>query len=664
MASFSNSPATQRSLIKSLALVLVLIVVPLITSYWQIHEWLAAEKCVLYQNHSITICKARTHRPFVLNNTQLSERPPNIASLISTITKASKDATLEGLDESIRKMDMNQQMDTYDYSRESWMRFGILRTSNSEPMVEETNPALGFRRNPNKLSMKYSNASEKFPVATYFWLLLNVGLYGWYYSKRVDSSSVSINGELLRHGGDFGRALSGNLAHFEIWHLGVNGMSLLNLGQALERNNRLLGGTIGLLLWTGSFLALTAVLVVVLYILDRHMGARLWRRWSGTRPPSRFPSMVGFSGILFAWSVAYALSLSEFQQTCPFPGLCFSTHNIGGFKFSWGPIVQLVLIQALLHKKVSFVGHLAGTIVGFLWHWGLLLSLEWSQPCIWYPILWMAGKCAIYHWSSAFESLAGGATEPEQSFGSASHLGGGQVLGSGGSRWTLSNASTDESDLDENTASRSKTQLLYGIQKVLFLHAILLTSLYGFGVLTPMVLSELLLLFLYVLFVRATAVCSPNDGVHPLRSVGVVGRAYVAFVVVAVVTDAMTLGGWMATLRWSETSLLALVTVTTRIPLWVLSSSVVCLVLDSTNELQRRDGGIWSHVLGWSVAEPALVLGKTLAKGKWRIRHDSTTARIVPREDAAGATPGRSISNVAGKSRLLDRGTTSNRGVV
>ena len=520
MALSSLSPATQRCLGKSSVLLLVLIAVPLITSYWQIHQWLAAEKCVLYNNHTImTICKARTHRPFVLNNTQLSKRPPDIASLISTITKASKDATLEGLDKSLRTLDIDQQQDVYDYSRESWMRLGILPTPNNDPMVEQSDTALGFRRNPNKQSMKHFNDSNKFPVATYFWLLLNVGLYGWYYSKRVDSSAVSINGQLLRNGGDFGRALSGNLAHFEILHLGVNGMSLLNLGQALERNNRLLGGTIGLLLWTGSFLVLTAYWVVILYIIDRNVGDRLWRRWSGTRAPSRFPSMVGFSGIIFAWSVTWALSLSKFQQTCPFPGLCFSTHNVGGFKFSWGPIVQLVLIQALLHKKVSFVGHLAGTIVGFLWHWGLLLPLEWSQPCILYPILWLVGKCIIYRWSSSFEALAGGSQEQEHSFGSASHLGGGQVLGSGGSRWTY------ESDQDESTASSSKTQLLYGVQKVLVVHAFLLLSVYGFGLLSPMVLSESLLLLIYVLFVRATVVGSPNDGVHPLRTLGIVGRA-------------------------------------------------------------------------------------------------------------------------------------------
>ena len=129
-----------------------------------------------------------------------------------------------------------------------------------------------------------------------------------------------------------------------------------------------------------------------------------------------------------------------------------------------------------------------------------------------------------------------------------------------------------------------------------------------------------------------------------------------AFAVVAVVTDAMTMGGWLATLRWSEIPWLVLATVATRIPLWVLSSSVVCLVLDSTNELQRRDGGIWSHVLGWSAAEPCLVLGKTLAKGKWKFRHDSTTTTATTSEDSASVTPGRSISNVAGKSRLLDRG--------
>ncbi len=666
MAPFSLSPASKRCLRKPLVLVLVLIVMPLITSHWKIHQWLAIEKCVLYYNHTTKvvannnmICKGRLNRPFVLDTALLSQRPPNIASLLSTITKAPIDSSI---DESLREVLRQQQKADYDYSQESWMTWGILRTHH-QPKVEETNPSLGFRRNPNKNPSKHSNAadaSKQFPMATYFWLLLNVGLYGWYYSKHVDSKTVSLNGQLLRNGGDFGRALSGNLAHFEVWHLGVNGMSLIHLGQALEKNTNLMGGTIGLLLWTGSFLVLVAVCVVVLHIIDRHLGARLWRR--GTGPSAKFPSMVGFSGVLFAWSVAWALSLSEFQQTCPLPFLCFSTHNLGGgFRFSWGPIVQLVFLQVLLHKKVSFVGHLAGTIVGFLWHWGMLPPLEWSQPCILYPVLWAVGKCAIHRWSSGFEALAGGSEDQGSRFGSSCHLGGGQVLGSGGSLWTLSNASPDE---EESTLG--KTALMYGVQRVLFLHALVQASVYGFRLLESMVLSELLLILVYVLFVRAVAASSgsPDERDHPLCILGVVGRAYIAFAVVAVVTDAMSIGGWLATLRWGETPWLVSVIVATRIPLWVISSSTVCLLLEFADELQVRDGGIWSHVLGWSVADPCLVLGKFLDQAKWRVRHPSTTTRIVPRQDSEEVTPGRTISNVAGKSRLLDRGTTSNRGVV
>ena len=78
-------------------------------------------------------------------------------------------------------------------------------------------------------------------------------------------------------------------------------------------------------------------------------------------------------------------------------------------------------------------------------HWGSLPPLEVSQPCILYPILWMVGKSALYRWSDNFEALAG-TPEDQESCGvfaanRGSHLGGGQVLGSGGSRWTLSNTS-------------------------------------------------------------------------------------------------------------------------------------------------------------------------------------------------------------------------------
>jgi len=719
MMQVSFTQASKQRLRKLSILFFVLFLAPFGLSYWHVHQWLAAEKCVLYQdnsNYTIAtidafygtksglVCKGRRNEPYLFNTDSFSQSPPSISRMTTTLTKASildpgasdyvsASGALRGI---LRKSKQEHRPDgfvVYNYAEESLSLLTMFQRKADNTALEdsqEATPSYGFRRNPNKnasSSTVHASTLPRIPVATYFWLALNVGLYGWYLYKKIDSAKVSLNGQLLRDGGDFGRAFSGNLSHFEIWHLGLNAMSLLSLGEALEHDGDSLamGGSIGLLLWTASFVVLVAVGVVGLYVIDRRFGVGLWRS-STTRP---FPSMVGFSGVLFAWSVARTLSLSEYQQTCPIPfvsSLCFSTHRLaGGFRFSWGPIVQLVVIQIILHKRVSFVGHLSGTIVGFLWHWGVLPPLEISQPCVLYPILWMAGKSALYHWSTTFEALAGTTEEHETGgvFATArgSYLGGGQALGSGGNRWTVTRASQEEED--ENESKSRQKHLLQALQKIYCFHVLAILYAYrkdyGFVLLNSMVLSELLLLMVYSLFVRAAINCgsNKNDRIHPLACLGVVGRAYVTFVVVAIVTDSMAIGGWRAMLRYQETSVFVIILVAARLYLWILSMTAVCYVMESNNELQTHlgntsdggsgsgDGGIWTHVLGRTIAEPCLLFGRYLVKTKWKnYSNVSSTVALVSKEEPKGAKAGKSTSNVAGQSRLVDRGNVGNRGIV
>jgi len=713
MVRFSFSQASKKRFRKVSTLVAILILAPLGLSYWQVHQWLALEKCILYQgksNFTVSendpfsgnkrglICKGRRNEPYLFDTASFSQSPPSISRMITLITKASTIdpsvskyiSTGGNLREGFRKLNSRNQQHrpedfySYNYAEES-LSLSNMFPKSKEITLEagnEVDSSYGFRKNPNKNASSSAfpaAASSRIPVATYFWLVLNVGLYGWYLYKKIDSGRVSLNGQLLRDGGDFGRAFSGNLSHFEIWHLGLNSMSLLSLGEALEYDGDSLamGGNIGLLLWTASFVVLVAVGVVGLYVIDRRFG--LW--YSGTTRP--FPSMVGFSGVLFAWSVARTLSLSNYKQICPIPllsNLCFSTHSLaGGFRFSWGPIVQLVFVQILLHKRVSFVGHLSGTIVGFLWHWGVLPPLEVSQPCVLYPILWMAGKSAVHRWRGFFEALASGAEEEETggvfAASRGSYLGGGEVLRNGASRWTLSRVAQEDDDENENTSGQMC--LFKGLQKFAHVHALAMIYAYrkdyGFVLINSMVLSELLLVLVYYLFVRSVTIgdSNKNDKVHPLASLGVLGRAYVTFAVVSIVTDSMAIGGWRAMLRFWETPLFATLLLSTRLPLWVISMAAVCHTLESANEFQNGnasdsvDGGIWRNVLGWTIAEPCLFLGKYLAKTKWNNNsHVIATTTLISKQETQGMPPGRSISNVAGKSRLVDRGNAGSRSMV
>jgi len=79
-------------------------------------------------------------------------------------------------------------------------------------------------------------------------------------------------------------------------------------------------------------------------------------------------STIGYSGVLFAWMVVSSL---ERESTCPIPlfdDICFHTYNIMGLKINIGPIIQLFIAQMIL-RRVSFVGHFAGILAGFLLHW-------------------------------------------------------------------------------------------------------------------------------------------------------------------------------------------------------------------------------------------------------------------------------------------------------
>lgn len=194
------------------------------------------------------------------------------------------------------------------------------------------------------------------------------------------------------------------------------------------------------------------------------------------------------------------------------------------------------------------------------------------------------------------------------------------------------------------------------------------------GAANGMVLSELLLLVVLSLVVRAATGVGAASG-HPLARVGSLGRAYLAFVVVAVATDAMTLGGWWAVAVFAaDRGWLVTALVVGRFALWVSSAAVICHVLEVSGELERQ-GGVWSHTLGWSVAEPYASLGRVLVRkaprGPAAGRPSSTTASSTTNPSVSSATTtssvpkpsssqgagdkvsGRSSSNLAGKSRLV-----------
>ncbi|KAG7344092.1 rhomboid family protein [Nitzschia inconspicua] len=462
----------------------------------------------------------------------------------------------------------------------------------------------GFRSNTSKNSAnRQQRRASLIPWTTYFLLLVNIGLYLLYWQRQVPLSVVALNSQLLL--GDLGRSLTGNLAHFEIWHLGVNMMSTYALGNEMSLERSL--GTIPLFLLTVSWIPLMTMIVVVLQLFKTMLCSRDAISLSlASDMMSTFPNMVGFSGILFAWMVVATLQTQ--QKSCPvffMPDLCFDVYEIGGFSVSLGPIVQLVVLQVIL-PRASFMGHLAGIVLGFLFHWKVQPPLEWIQPCMLFPLLWFVGKYLSLKYF-------------EPAFANGCANGGGRVLGSGSTgitavpwKTTIQENLTNQED-DKSAAVWSLSLL----RTTLVLHsALLLCTSFRRHLINSMIISEL---FCAAFLTAIENAC--RGRVSKVFSqdftVGMLGRASVVMLIVQCITDSMTLAGWLVTSPLWQSSVYWFPLLTLwmlRIALWVVSLCVVCQVLNLKEEIQQHHGpsAVWTRALSWWVVKPCIVAGKRI----------------------------------------------------
>lgn len=208
--------------------------------------------------------------------------------------------------------------------------------------------------------------------ATSLLIALNVALAYLYWDRRVDPSVVAkVYDSMVNQPFEIWRSFTGSTAHFSVWHLGLNMMSFTALGREVEPRFSSL---------VFLYYNISLMPIVTMIWLSLH--------WVGMRyfhGANQCPT-VGYSGVLFAWMVVAAL---EQPQTCPvifFPNLCFQTYQLGVFRFSLGPVVQLFVMQLIL-PRVSFYGHLSGIVAGFFMHWGLL-PIRLVQPWILVPLLY------------------------------------------------------------------------------------------------------------------------------------------------------------------------------------------------------------------------------------------------------------------------------------
>jgi membrane associated rhomboid family serine protease len=207
------------------------------------------------------------------------------------------------------------------------------------------------------------------PVTT---LLLCIIFYYAYYlwSNRVDVAAVAYSYELIMLRGEYWRMVSASFSHFDLLHLGFNCMALYQLGMLEPIYSS----------FTFAYLNLALVFLTMAICLAIH-GLLIYRRG---RQEYLSQLAVGYSCVLFAWMVALSVRLPEYCPIFFLPSFCLKTYHLAlpflpaawAFPVNFGPFLLLIVTQLLL-TRASFIGHLAGILIGYPLAWHLL---DWLDP--------------------------------------------------------------------------------------------------------------------------------------------------------------------------------------------------------------------------------------------------------------------------------------------
>ncbi len=200
------------------------------------------------------------------------------------------------------------------------------------------------------------------------------------WSNRVEVSTVSYSYDSVINKGEYWRIFTASIAHFDVWHIGFNAMGLYSLG-SLEP----VYGSI-----TYAYLSLALIVITILIVI----GIQYIMIYRYAREDMLYSQAVGYSAVLFAWMVAMSVRQSEYCPIFLFPTFCIKTWYIplpsfilqlfGMNKDSQGLPVNLGTFVLLVFTKIfiprsSFIGHLAGIIIGYPLAWN---ALNWLTPLI------------------------------------------------------------------------------------------------------------------------------------------------------------------------------------------------------------------------------------------------------------------------------------------
>jgi membrane associated rhomboid family serine protease len=369
------------------------------------------------------------------------------------------------------------------------------------------------------------------------------------------------------------RALTGTIAHFNARHLALNLLSLAFVRRMVERGIRSSEDTKTLLFYA-SFSSITFFLYnlsfipIVTFLWWLLQGAMLKVfPTAATRHQVNLP-VVGYSGVLFAWTVIASLESDNMCIVGAENDMCFKTYKWwdGLVKFNFLPLFKLFFLHILIPHS-SFTVHLAGILAGLLQQWGLL-PISLVQPALSIPIMyWVYLKwiCEIVPTTT----------------------------------WTL-DVLSDTSPMSKNNAderSRRWGFVLFRCQLVILLASI---CIFGFA-------SSLTAIF-------ATTILYWHCLRHSLNlrtsAATIFAKGYVFAAVGVLIFDAMTLGSWWAV---SEASFYPAVVVLAR----------ACILLTCMVAVQEiipaEPDGVMEWTLGFTTLQPCRELSRHPWLTQWNV---------------------------------------------
>jgi len=172
---------------------------------------------------------------------------------------------------------------------------------------------------------------------TIIWIIL--------WRRKVDAQKIAFQYQKVINDFQYWRTVTGAFSHLNILHLLFNMMSLWSLG-GLEH---MLGIVVYLkftfILMIGSML----IMIFFIYLSSNYFN----------RPQDKETYTLGYSGVVFGW-----MSISSIVGP--------SNWNILGLPIptALAPFVSLILTQLII-PNASFVGHLAGIVIGYLIAFGV-----------------------------------------------------------------------------------------------------------------------------------------------------------------------------------------------------------------------------------------------------------------------------------------------------